>query len=72
MQLVGCLPNMHASPGFYPQCSGMLHTCTPSIWDIEAGGPETQGHPELHRRVEARDMKTPSSPTHILNTNDLW
>lgn len=52
MQLVECLPNLHAVPGFYPQCTGMLHTCTPSIWDVEAGSSEIQGPPKLHRRFE--------------------
>lgn len=53
---------MHASPGFYPQCSVMLHTCTHSSWEVEAGGPEIQGQPKLHSWFEARDVRTSLIP----------
>lgn len=59
MQLVERLPNMRASPGFYPQCSGMPHTCTHSIGEVETGGPEIQGHPKLHSWFVSRDVRTP-------------
>ena len=30
-----------------------MHICKPSTWEVEAGGSEVRGHPQLHSEFEA-------------------
>lgn len=48
VQLLECLPNMHAKwvPSPVPQKLGIVvHACHPKHLEVEAGESEVQGHP---------------------------
>lgn len=49
----------------------VVYTCHPSIWELEAGGPEVQGHLPLHSEFKALSQ-TNTFPIKILSqTNTL-
>lgn len=60
-QLAKCLPIRH-----------WVHTCNPSIWEVEAKGPQFQCYPQLHGEWEASLGYTRlggSTHTHTQNKN---
>lgn len=40
-QALGLIPTPH-------KMDTVVHACNPNTWDVEAGGQEVQGHPQLH------------------------
>lgn len=62
-ELVECLPG---TPRPWVQhcikkgrCAGDAYD--PSIWEVEAGGSEVQGHPQLYREFEASLQTKPNT-----------